>query len=88
MRRKEGVELMIMEKEYNALIERLNNPHNTERKNALSLKPNGLDLVFHLERINTYIKYHSQSDPTTAQLMESDYIVSLRKVKELMDKNG
>lgn len=79
---------MIKEKEYNALIERLNNPHNAERKNALSLKPNGHDLVFHLKRINTYIKYHNQPDSLPTQLMKSDYIVSLRKVKELMDKNG
>lgn len=79
---------MIRKEEFNTLMSRLNDPRNAERKKALSLKPNGYDLVFHLNRINDYIKYSDQADPVKKQLLESDYTVSLRKAKELMDRQG
>lgn len=79
---------MIRKEEYNALISRLNDPQNAEQKNALPLTPNGYDLVFHLNRINDYIKHCNQADTVRAQLLELDYTVSLRKAKELMDQQG
>ena len=79
---------MIREEEYAKLTSRLHDPKNAEREKASSLKPNGHDLVFHLNRINDYIKCSNQADPIKKQLLEMDYIVSLRKAKELMDQQG
>ena len=79
---------MIRRDEYNALMLRLNDPKNAKRKKALSSKPNGHDLVFHLNRINNYIKYSNQANPVIKKLLELDYTVSLRKAKKLMDRQG
>ena len=79
---------MAREAEYRALIERLNDPQNADRKNALSLMPNGHDLGFHLKRINAYIEHNSQANPTTVQLLELDYCVSMREANRLMDELG
>lgn len=79
---------MIRKREYDALIARLNAPKNSELKNRLSSVPNGHDLAFHLKRIRDYVEYQEQNTNTPKELLELDYIVSLRDANELMDKQG
>lgn len=80
---------MILEKEYNDLIRRLNLPENAKKKNSLSFQPNGYDLVFHLKRIDTYVKAASSNENNiNLNLMELDYMVSLRYAKEIMDEQS
>ena len=79
---------MIRKREYDALMARLNAPENSELKNRLSSVPNGHDLAFHLKRIRAYVEYQEQNTNTPKELLELDYIVSLRDANELMDKQG
>lgn len=79
---------MIRKREYDALMARLNAPENSELKNRLSSVPNGHDLAFHLKRIRDYVEYQEQNTNTPKELLELDYIVSLRDANELMDKQG
>ena len=79
---------MVRSDEYQALIERLNDPQNAKRKEALSSKPNGHGLVFHFNRINAYREHGDQTNTTTVKLLELDYCVSLREANRLMDELG
>lgn len=79
---------MVMREEYNALIKRLDAPENAKLRKKLPIDPNGYDLTFHFKRINDYVNNMHESNPITSELMELDYMVSLRKAKEIMDSQG
>ena len=79
---------MTREKEYNALIERLNNPQNAELRNRLAQTSHGFDLEFHIKRINTYVQYEKSSNCAERDLLELDYSVSLTVIKKMMDEQG
>lgn len=79
---------MIKEKEYNAMIERLNNPQNAELKNKALQTSHGFDLAFHIKRINAYVHCGKIPNCITRKLLELDYSVSLNAVKKLMDDQG
>lgn len=79
---------MIRKREYDALMARLNAPENSELKNKLSSVPTGHDLAFHLKRIRDYVEYQEQNTNAPKELLELDYIVSLRDANELMDNQG
>lgn len=67
---------------------RLNAPENSVLRNKLSLIPDGDNLSFHLKRIRDYVEYRELSTNAPKELLKLDYIVSLRKANELMDKQG
>lgn len=79
---------MVLKEEYAALIKRLEAPENSKLKEELPLKPDGYDLTFHIKRINDYVNSTHESNPITVKLLELDYMVSLRKAKEIMDAQG
>ena len=79
---------MIREKEYNALIERLNNPQNADLRKSLPQTSHEFDLEFHIKRINAYIQYEQSSKPAERDLLELDYSVSLTTIKKMMDEQG
>lgn len=79
---------MSRQKQYDALMERLNTPQNAELKEKLPLKPNGIDLTFHIMRLNNYFKNWEKSDAITRKLLELDFDVSIRKANEIMDEQG
>lgn len=80
--------IMYRESEYKSFLARLNDPQNANLKNALSLKPNGYDLTFHIGRIAEYANAMNDVDDVKKQLLELDYGASLTKAKELMDELG
>lgn len=79
---------MIRKQEYDALMARLDAPENAVLKEKLSFVPNGHDLAFHLKRIRDYAAYQEQDTGVQEELLELDYIVSLRDAKKLMDEQG
>ena len=79
---------MIRKEEYKALMARLDNPENSELKEKLSSVPAGHNLAFHLKRIKDYAEYWEQDTNAPKELLELDYIVSLRNANDLMDEQG
>ena len=74
---------MKQENEYNAFMARLNAPENTELRASMDDK-----LAFHLKRIRDYVNYQEQNTNAPKELMELDYIVSLREANKRMDEQG
>ena len=79
---------MIKKCEYNALMARLNAPENANLRGKLSPIPNGHDLAFHLKRIKDYVEYREKDTNAQKELLELDYIASLRDANNIMDKQG
>ena len=79
---------MTREKEYNALIERLNNPQNADLRKSLPQASHKFDLEFHLKRIDAYVQCAKSSNCAARDLLELDYSVSLTTIKKMMDEQG
>lgn len=79
---------MIREKEYIALMARLNDPQNASLKEKVALIPNGYGLAFHLNRIMAYVSNDKAPNSVKTELLELDYSVSLIAAKKLMDEQG
>ena len=74
---------MIKENEYKAFMARLNAPENAKLRASMDDK-----LAFHLKRIEDYVEYQGQTANAQKELMELDYIVSMREANKRMDEQG
>lgn len=79
---------MVKEKEYRAVMARLDAPENASFKSKLPLTPNGFDITWHLHRVEKYVAECETAEPTAKELMELDFAVSLREITKLMDEQG
>lgn len=79
---------MVKEAEYKAVKARLNAPENASFKSKLPLTPNGLDITWHLHRIEKYVAECETAEMPAKELMELDFGVSLREIVRLMDEQG